>query len=554
MSQQYSIDGKAEIAKRINVNLVAKNSADATSQALDSATKALIARKKSGEIPYPYASTYLEDPAVLFDRIRDSKYDLVPGNKSYKLYSYYPEDPTLYLPAKFRGEYTTVGTVLETHRTVDRLTDIFVEDIRLRTRRFHDDKSVMEMWETDDSFAYKVFSKALTSKVPITPATLAETIRDESLAVKLFNITWLKGLLKVILGDRLEGKKWLDMSAGWGDRLITSMATNMEYLGYDPNTDLIDGHSRMIGMFGKDSGRSKHDQEVIYSGFEEYEVKSDYYDISLISPPFFDLEIYGNQEEQSINRYKDFQSWLTNFLFPSLKKIWDSLKVGGYLALNLGDQSTYLRVAAVTNLFIENMIPDSSYEGVVGIGSNIPGDVGYGIYRPVWVWKKEGDYKNRKLWNQTEGNLPRPIYRNYPETAREIVRSAISDLSPTTFSNAKEVADYLSKLGQTPPPNLSYVSTGLDDVFNITADTDLDPTEEYIRLYSDQTKEPPGYQNQADYSSRYRDDIVEKYNLDREKVDYIFDDPLYIYTLLSYYDYEDALTWGRSMYKLVTSS
>ena len=38
----------------------------------------------------------------------------------------------------------------------------------------------------------------------------------------------------------------MDISAGWGDRLITSILFGMEYTGYDPNPLLIDCYNNII--------------------------------------------------------------------------------------------------------------------------------------------------------------------------------------------------------------------------------------------------------------------------------------------------------------------
>ena len=60
-------------------------------------------------------------------------------------------------------------------------------------------------------------------------------------------------------------------------------------------------------------------------GFEDLDIKTlikedkilSKYNILYTSPPFFDLEIYSNEETQSNNRYKELDTWLDKFLFKS---------------------------------------------------------------------------------------------------------------------------------------------------------------------------------------------------------------------------------------------
>ena len=61
----------------------------------------------------------------------------------------------------------------------------------------------------------------------------------------------------------LAGYKWLDISAGWGDRLIAAISLDMEYLGYDPNVKLEPGHTAIIEKFG-----NKDKQKICYEPFE----------------------------------------------------------------------------------------------------------------------------------------------------------------------------------------------------------------------------------------------------------------------------------------------
>ena len=159
-------------------------------------------------------------------------------------------------------------------------------------------------------------------------------------------------ILKKMMNNKKD-IKYLDSSAGWGDRLIASLLFGVsEYVGYDPNTCLKKGHSDIIDYFKDDlfsyygSTESKFtNYEVVYKPFEnEYnddKKYENYFDICISSPPFFTVEIYSTECSQSTNNYKTPESWLYNFLIPSFKKIMKFLRTSGYLCWYIEDRPEY---------------------------------------------------------------------------------------------------------------------------------------------------------------------------------------------------------------------
>jgi hypothetical protein len=58
------------------------------------------------------------------------------------------------------------------------------------------------------------------------------------------------------------------------------------------------------------------------------------------SPPYFNVERYGEDETQSWVRYKEIDAWNEHFLHKSLEKIIPTLKTGGKMAINIADVFT----------------------------------------------------------------------------------------------------------------------------------------------------------------------------------------------------------------------
>lgn len=141
----------------------------------------------------------------------------------------------------YNKKYLRILNDPTSHFNIDLLSDFFIEDIRHQARRIDQPMSIATAF-TDEQFLTTFYNKIIASrKINIlTPAVLREALYNYGLQeVNTFKPTWAVKLLQVVLKmTKLENKKWLDISAGWGDRLLTAMALKMEYLGFDPNIDL----------------------------------------------------------------------------------------------------------------------------------------------------------------------------------------------------------------------------------------------------------------------------------------------------------------------------
>lgn len=353
----------------------------------------LISFVECGAIWFPYRRYFHLKPCTMFSNLVFD--DLNPTYEPYKLVSYFPSGG-LYLPPRFRGKPVSISTEENTYNSVDALSDYFIEDVRLKAKRYDQEYSIDEMWKRPEGLDM-IFRRALEDP-EITPCSLRDSIYYVFPETQVFSPSWAKAIIKLVLGPYTINKKWLDISAGWGDRLLTAISLDMIYTGFDPNKELIPGHSEMIDIFGD---RSR--QQVIYEPFEKATIPQNEYDVVFTSPPYFTVEEYvKNQEGQSTVEYPDFIQWMTKFLFASLSKAWDHLKDGGYLILHISD-TKIVKFAEPTNLFIEDYLTDSSWEGVIAVKRPT------GPPRPVWVWKKSS---GKKRWNPSK---LRSLQVLYPE-------------------------------------------------------------------------------------------------------------------------------------------
>ena len=133
--------------------------------------------------------------------------------------------------------------------------------------------------------------------------------------------------------------KWLDISAGWGDRLLSALLyTPLEvYCGVDPNPCLHPFYKEMIKTFDP---QQRKKCILIKDGFETARLPDIKFDLVFSSPPFFDLEIYSSNTANSFKKYEKEENWFSRFLIPSIYKSINYLEPNGYLILYMGESKT----------------------------------------------------------------------------------------------------------------------------------------------------------------------------------------------------------------------
>lgn len=149
----------------------------------------------------------------------------------------------------------------------------------------------------------------------------------------------------------------LDFCAGWGDRLLAACSCDRVYVGIDPSTQMQPVYDRIIKAHG-----TAEKQSVLCAPFETLqaadllavlaktfppergnEVRQNdggneaKFDMCLTSPPFFDYEIYCDEDTQSIKRFPRAEDWIQNFLFKSLATVHAAVKSKGLVVLHIAD-------------------------------------------------------------------------------------------------------------------------------------------------------------------------------------------------------------------------
>lgn len=134
----------------------------------------------------------------------------------------------------------------------------------------------------------------------------------------------------------------LDYSCGWGARMLGCLSSPYEYkyIGIEPNSKL----NERLKEFSKwicDSLHRENNTVLYLEGSEVFhEELVNTIDLSFSSPPYFNLEIYCNEETQSANENTTFKAWVEHYMIPTIRNIYKYTKEGGLHIVNLKNLST----------------------------------------------------------------------------------------------------------------------------------------------------------------------------------------------------------------------
>ena len=169
-----------------------------------------------------------------------------------------------------------------------------------------------------------------------------------------------------------QPRRWLDPTAGWGDRLRVAIASDVEYVGVDSNTSMQSAYSALIDA--KAAGDRK--KYRVYPGrFQDAPITGKF-DLVFTSPPFFTVEIY-----EEMTSWKSIEDFMEDFMRPLLRTSNKHLKKKGHLVLYIEDRPDAPFIEFMKE-YVLSEIPSLKYEGAFYYGGE------GGKMRPYYVWKK----------------------------------------------------------------------------------------------------------------------------------------------------------------------
>ncbi|TXG85658.1 MAG: class I SAM-dependent methyltransferase [Spirochaetes bacterium] len=326
-------------------------------------------------VKYPYKKNTMtsENIVEIFEKLKLSNHipkaipfvinRLIGQNIEYL----YKDEPCLIILPK--DDYFVFGS----------LTDYFQESVRVKCRRNDQTLSSYEYWK---KYAYRVIETCYDGGL-INNDTIRKELFTQHYEVGTFRLTVAKYLINLF-----NSKNVLDPCSGWGDRLIASLACEVDsYIGFDPNKKLFKGYDQICKLFNKNS-----DIKMVCKPFEKAEpyLEKNKYDLIFTCPPYFDLEIYDEFcTKQSINQYPRLNDWITGFLFPMLKLSWAYLIKGGHMIVVINDCRSHYVKRMIDYI---NKTLKATYLGCIGYAkdsSEVPEILKFDSPQPIWIWKKE---------------------------------------------------------------------------------------------------------------------------------------------------------------------
>lgn len=358
---------------------------------------------------FPFVETWSKIPAsVMFQNLVASPYGSIADIPKTRC-DFTASDFKFSIPVRFRRAIPQLeGYVILTHDlgnkdyiSMNAIGEFYMEDLRLSSskRRFMD-KTPIEMWDTDKRKILAILkSKNRDPEHAVTPYELRNVVFSYTKESNPFRPT-----VALAMYALFNAKSILDMSSGWGDRLIGALAwakrsgQGIRYQGYDPFFALQERYMSIIRDFGSDDSRIT----VTCSPFEDSPEEEKNFDLAFTSPPYFDFEEYGlstvsaksgsgsiteDRTGQSTVRYSKVQEWVDGFLKPMIQKAARSLRIRGHLAINIEGPFMYnlLEHSRTDPLLFGLSDMKMEYLGIVGYKSDDPRDT---YVHPTFVWSK----------------------------------------------------------------------------------------------------------------------------------------------------------------------
>lgn len=180
--------------------------------------------------------------------------------------------------------------------------------------------SAYEAWYDDDKLR-KAIDLQLSSGHPTTPPRVLRALVMFCRTPSVFRPVIAKYVYQAFAA---KGVVW-DPCAGYGGRLLGALAAGVsKYIGTDIEESIVQGNRQLADSLGVSDWC-----RVVQHRAETFD-PGEPLDLVFTSPPYFNLETYGDTPE-----YGTPQGWAQDFLRPVMRRAADRLKSGGYLVLNL---------------------------------------------------------------------------------------------------------------------------------------------------------------------------------------------------------------------------
>ena len=322
-------------------------------------------------IEYPYLRYYKSPTDIYssFNMLKDHKYTI--SSEPYLLHNIKLSQETI----KYDGKFTRIISTKAEIDNINSITDFFSEEVRVHCK-FLNNLPIYNYYNQNINY---IIDSLRRDNIPVSIEELREFLwRSRNKQCTTFKPKIIKYIIEMFGSRRV-----LDISSGWGDRLVGAMASDVDiYHGFDPNVTLQPKYAEIISFFQTVAVNPNIKCRVDPTPFEEAQLNEGFYDLVMSSPPYFTMEMYTHESGQSIETATNEKDWYKSYLWVWIEKTKFALRNDGILALNINQQSDKHYV----NWLVEDLaIPTSGfvYMGMIGY-SNDDGK----NPQPIFIWRR----------------------------------------------------------------------------------------------------------------------------------------------------------------------
>jgi len=209
---------------------------------------------------------------------------------------------------------------------------------RYDAKRF--DSDPMSVWLGDDNN----FKKFMENRLRYASGRITDSVIRTGMSLRGIPANFSPVIAKHIYNKYCSKESSvLDFSSGYGGRLLGWMSLSLSgsYYGVEPCAKSFNGLERMSEYCSEFFGLDKNNIKLYNAPFEDLSFGANQFDLVFSSPPYYGLEIYSDEQTQSINRYPDYKMWLEMFWTVLAQNCYKYLKPGGRFIYSVGDYKGY---------------------------------------------------------------------------------------------------------------------------------------------------------------------------------------------------------------------
>lgn len=217
-------------------------------------------------------------------------------------------------------------------------------------------ESFSKLWKKDNIKKILIWNRKSHS----TPY-MSELRRGVYFCLGLTKNTMFRPQLAKLICNKYKPDIVLDPCAGWGGRLLGTVAHGAKYIAFEPNTTTYDGLQALV----KFCNIQDRVQLICDDARNMHQYDFPQVDMVLTSPPYFDVEIYTKQTTQSITNCNTYDEWATGFLKNIIDQSLSRLNKHGVSCWNVGKVGSRFMQDDVAHYHQQNMFTNVNEFSVI---------------------------------------------------------------------------------------------------------------------------------------------------------------------------------------------